>query len=60
MDELRTAVWDLLYRTQEPKSIEEIAEQMGQEVPTIQAVVEHEWFSVDGGVVTISHGTTTA
>ncbi len=57
MDELRIQIWDLLYHAQVPQTIGEIAESTDQDVETICAAVEHEWFTVDGDPVTISTGT---
>ena len=57
MDELRIQIWDLLYHAQGPQSIGAIAKSTDQDVETICAAVEHEWFTVDGDLVTISTGT---
>lgn len=57
MEELRIQIWDLLYHAQVPKSIDAIAQSTDQDIETICAAVEHEWFTVDGDLVTISTGT---
>lgn len=53
LDELRSAVWDFLYRSQESKTIEQIAAEMGQSTDTIRAIVEHEWFTIVEDLVSI-------
>ena len=57
MDELRIQIWDLLYHAQGPQSIGAIAKSTDQDVETICAAVEHEWFTVEGDLVKISTGT---
>ncbi len=57
MDELRIEIWDLIFLANSPKQIDEIAELTNQQIETIQAAVEHEWFNNDQGTVTISHAT---
>ena len=59
MDELRIEIWDLLFRANEPKSIGEIAESTNQEIETIRAAVDHEWFTIIQDLVTISRSTGT-
>ena len=54
MDELRIEIWDLLYHSAEPISIEEIAQRIDQEEATVQDAVDHEWFQVSDGIVAIS------
>lgn len=54
MDELRTEIWDLLYRAQEPQSVEQIAESLGADAEGIREAVNHEWFTVSDGLVSIS------
>ena len=55
MDELRVAIWDLLYRAEDSKSIDEIAELTQQDDATIRVAVDHEWFTVTDAIVAISH-----
>lgn len=54
MDELRVEIWDLLFRAGESKPIPEIAEVTNQAIETIRLAVDHEWFTVAQGVVSIS------
>lgn len=53
MDQTRTEIWDLLYRTG-PKTVEQIAEQIHLDASTIAAVVSHEWFDVHNDEVQIA------
>jgi hypothetical protein len=53
VDEIRTEVWDYLYKNG-PASLETIASASGRTVQTIQAATEHEWFAMRGDVVAIA------
>ena len=53
MDEIRTEVWDYLYKNG-PASLETIARASGRTVQTIQAATDHEWFAMRGDVVAIA------
>ena len=53
MDEIRTEVWDYLYKNG-PASWETIAAVLGQTVQTIQAATVHEWFVTRDDVVAIA------
>ena len=57
MDELRIEIWDLIFLANTPKQIDEIAELTNQQIETVRAAVDHEWFNNIQGTVTISHGT---
>ena len=55
MDDLRTRIWDHLYRLGGAQSIAMIAEQMDVTPSTIQQVVDNPWFEVQDGWVAIAH-----
>ena len=54
MEELRTQIWDLLFRAKASKSIQEIGQLLNQELETIRVAVDHEWFLIDNDLVSIS------
>jgi len=56
MDELRIEIWDFLYRSALPKSIEEIAERIDRDGATVREAVDHEWFEIADSMVTIARG----
>jgi hypothetical protein len=56
VDELREEIWDYLYRAGQSKSIDAIAQRVARDSATVREAVDHEWFQVQGGMVTISHG----
>ena len=53
MDEIRTEVWDYLYKNG-TASLETIARASGATVQAIQAATDHEWFAMRGDVVAIA------
>lgn len=55
MDELRDSIWDFLFQAGEPRSIDEIAVSLGRDPDTIRGAVDHEWFSSNGGEITIAY-----
>ena len=57
MEKLRIQIWDLLFHEKGPKSIAAIAKSTDQDIETIHAAVDHEWFSINQDLVTISIGT---
>jgi hypothetical protein len=54
-DELRDAIWKYLYQSQSPRTIDEIATNVDQDVPAISAAVNHEWFNVSQDGVSIAY-----
>ncbi len=54
MDELRNVIWDYLYRTRRPQSVESIASHVACDPQTIRAAIDHEWFEVTGDLVAIA------
>lgn len=57
MDELRTEVWDFLYRAQGQKSIDEIGQHVNRDSAAVRAAIDHDWFKVVEEMVTIAYGT---
>jgi hypothetical protein len=53
-EELRAIIWDDLFHEKTAKSIDEIAAQTDEDVTAIRAVVDHDWFSVNDGLVSIA------
>ena len=53
MDEIRTEVWDYLYKNG-PLALETISQALGQSVQSIQADTDHEWFVLRSDVVAIA------
>jgi hypothetical protein len=54
-DEMRDTIWNYLYQARGSKSLEEIAAFVGQEPQVISTAVDHEWFQVTQGKVTIAY-----
>ena len=54
VEELRVEIWDLIFRSNEPKSISEIAERFEQETDVVAEAVSHEWFILTNDMVSIS------
>ena len=54
MGELRSKVWDYLYRSGQPQSVNSIADHMQSDVESIRLAVGHEWFDVTHDVVAIA------
>lgn len=55
MDELRNKVWDCLYRLAEPQTLDAIADQIGEDPNAIQQAIDHPWFLITDGMVTIAY-----
>ena len=53
MDQLRTEIWDHLYRSG-PQTVEQIAGSLRMDAVTVIAVTEHEWFETQGSEVRIA------
>ena len=54
MEELRIEIWDLLFRSGHPVSIDGIAQQIEKEADTVRQAVDHEWFTTADNRVAIS------
>ncbi len=54
MEELRGEIWDYLYRTSRPQSVETIASRVARDAQTVRATIDHEWFEVTGDLVAIA------
>ena len=54
MGELRSQIWDYLYRTRSPQSVNSIADHMQRDADSIRSAVAHEWFEVTREVVAIA------
>jgi hypothetical protein len=54
-DELRDAIWEYLYQSRRPRTIDEIATSVDGDVPAIRAAVNHEWFKVTQDGVSIAY-----
>ena len=55
MDELRSEIWDYLFRTGGPRLMSEIATQVHSDPTSVRAAVTHEWFAVQGEQVAIAY-----
>lgn len=55
MDQLRTEIWDHLYRSG-PQTVEQIAGGLRMEAITVVEVIEHNWFEVVDSKVQIATG----
>ena len=54
MEDLRCEIWDYLYRTGQPQSVNSIADHVQSGVESIRLAVDHEWFDVTHDVVAIA------
>ena len=55
MDELRSQVWDFLFRAEGPQHVDAIAQHVGRDAEAIQSALDHEWFDVAGDLVAIAY-----
>jgi hypothetical protein len=55
IDELRDSIWEHLFRAKAAKSIDEIAALTNSDVSAVGAAVNHEWFAVAEGSVSIAY-----
>ena len=53
MEDERSKIWDYLYNVGIPCSIKDIAQSLGMEL-TVVTVVDHEWFTLEGTMVSIA------
>ncbi len=54
MEELRSEIWDYLYRNGQPQSVDSIADHMQSDPESIRLAVDHEWFDVTHDLVAIA------
>ena len=54
MGELRSEIWDYLYRASQPQSVSSIAGHLRCDAESIRLAVDHEWFDVTHDVVAIA------
>ncbi len=54
MDRFRIEIWDIVYRARGPKTIDELSRIINQDSETVCAAVDHDWFDVVEGVVSIA------
>lgn len=55
MEELRSQIWDCLYHASKPMTLAEIARQVGSDIIAVRVAVNHEWFRVSAGLVSIAY-----
>jgi hypothetical protein len=53
-EELRAMIWDDLFRAKTSKSVSEIAALTRHDEDDVQAAVDHEWFKLSDGRVSIA------
>jgi hypothetical protein len=53
-EDLREIIWDDLFQAKTDKSVSEIAALMRHDVVDVQAAVDHEWFKLSEGRVSIA------
>ena len=53
LDEIRIEIWDYLYKNG-PTSLKAIAGAVGRSIQTIEAAVDHEWFTMRADVASIA------
>ncbi len=56
MEELRTQIWDYLYRASQPMTLDEIAKNVGGDTSAIRTATQHEWFETVTDRVSIAYG----
>jgi len=54
MEDERNKIWDYLFKVGMPRSVEDIAQSLEMESTVVTAVVDHEWFRLDGTIVSIA------
>jgi hypothetical protein len=54
MEDERNKIWDYLYNVGMPRSVEDIAQSLEMESTVVTAVVDHEWFTTEGAIVSIA------
>jgi hypothetical protein len=55
VDELRSAIWDYLFQARDAKTIDELAAAAERDTTVIRGAVEHQWFTVVDGRVSIAY-----
>lgn len=54
MEDERNKIWDYLFQVGMPRSVEDIAQSLEMESTAVTAIVDHEWFRLDGAIVSIA------
>jgi hypothetical protein len=54
MEDERNRIWDYLYNVGAPRSVEDIARSLEMESTVVTSVVDHEWFTTEGVIVSIA------
>ena len=54
MEDERNRIWDYLYNVGAPRSVEDIARNLEMESTIVTSVVDHEWFTTEGVIVSIA------
>jgi hypothetical protein len=55
VEELRDIIWEYLYRANEARTLDEIAAFVARDREAVSYVVDHEWFKVAQGRVSIAY-----
>jgi hypothetical protein len=56
IDDLRDRIWDNLFKTKSPQLITDLAALAECDERTIRLALNHEWFAVSDGRVSIAYG----
>ena len=54
MEDERNKIWDYLYNVGVSCSVEDIAQSLGMESTVVVDIVDHEWFMLEGTMVSIA------
>lgn len=54
MEDERNKIWDYLYNVGISCSVEDIAQSLGMESTVVADIVDHEWFMLEGTMVSIA------
>jgi hypothetical protein len=55
VEDLRSRIWDYLYRRGEPQRLANVAEQLNETLDAIEQTVNDPWFDVQDDLVAIAH-----
>lgn len=54
MDEIRSEIWDFLFHNGGKQSVETTAQSLNRDVETVQRAVDHCWFHVADGQISVA------
>ena len=54
MEDERNKIWDYLFKVGMPRSVEDIAQSLEMESTVVTAIVDPEWFTTEGVIVSIA------